>query len=350
MPDYGHDLTFGCFLPPVAAAARRGRSRWPRRPTSAAWTWSPCRTTPTSRRSSTPGPCCPSSRPAPAGSSVMPNVANLPLRPPAVLARSAASLDLLSGGRVELGLGAGAFWDAIEAMGGPRRTPGEAVEALEEAITVIRALWSGERTPRHRGPALPADRRQARAGAGAPDRHLARRLPAADAGADRPAGRRLAAEHGLRAAGPARGHERRDRRVRLCRRAFAAATCAATTTSTPAPSRPSVWAEQLAELALGEGISGFIVTVELGGAAALARFAEEVAPAVRELVAAGRGDRGRSRRGRRGRRRPSRCATRSGTSRPGRGCRRRSTRRTAMAPAWSRSTTTCAASWPRCAT
>jgi alkanesulfonate monooxygenase SsuD/methylene tetrahydromethanopterin reductase-like flavin-dependent oxidoreductase (luciferase family) len=48
------------------------------------------------------------------------NVANLPLRPPAVLARATASLDLLSGGRVELGLGAGAFWDAIEAMGGRR--------------------------------------------------------------------------------------------------------------------------------------------------------------------------------------------------------------------------------------
>src|SRR5699024_11124523 len=40
------------------------------------------------------------------------NVINLPLRPPAVLARAAASLDLLSGGRFELGLGAGGFWDA----------------------------------------------------------------------------------------------------------------------------------------------------------------------------------------------------------------------------------------------
>ena len=69
------------------------------------------------------------------------NVINLPLRPPAVLARAAASLDLLSGGRFELGLGAGAFWDAIEAMGGPRRTPGESVTALEEAIDVIRAIW-----------------------------------------------------------------------------------------------------------------------------------------------------------------------------------------------------------------
>lgn len=69
------------------------------------------------------------------------NVHNLPLRPPAVLARSAASLDLLTGGRIMLGLGAGAFWDAIVAMGGPRRTPGEGVDALSEAIDVIRALW-----------------------------------------------------------------------------------------------------------------------------------------------------------------------------------------------------------------
>jgi len=77
---------------------------------------------------------------------LVPDVANLPLRPPAVLAKAPASLDQLSGGRVELGLGAGAFWEAIEAMGGPRRTPGESVEALEEAITVIRAMWSGERS------------------------------------------------------------------------------------------------------------------------------------------------------------------------------------------------------------
>ena len=72
---------------------------------------------------------------------VAPNVLNLPLRQPAVLARSAASLDLLSGGRLELGLGAGAFWDPIVAMGGSKLTPGQAVDALSEAIDVIRQLW-----------------------------------------------------------------------------------------------------------------------------------------------------------------------------------------------------------------
>jgi alkanesulfonate monooxygenase SsuD/methylene tetrahydromethanopterin reductase-like flavin-dependent oxidoreductase (luciferase family) len=72
---------------------------------------------------------------------VVPNVLNLPLRAPAVVARAAASLDRLSGGRVELGLGAGNRWDAIEAMGGPRRTPGESVGAVAEAIDVLWAMW-----------------------------------------------------------------------------------------------------------------------------------------------------------------------------------------------------------------
>jgi len=82
---------------------------------------------------------------------IFPNVANLPLRPPAMLAKAAATLDVLSGGRVELGLGAGAFREGMEAMGGPGRSRGESIGALEEAVQIIHAFWSGNRTVRFQG-------------------------------------------------------------------------------------------------------------------------------------------------------------------------------------------------------
>src|SRR5688572_22679079 len=140
MTDYGHDLIFGTFLTPSNAApqrvvdlARRSEAAGldlvtfqdhPYQPAFLdTWTLLSYVAAHTARVR------------------LAPNVANLPLRQPAVLARSAASLDLLSRGRVELGLGAGAFWEGVEAMGGPRRTPGESVEALSEAIDVIRGIW-----------------------------------------------------------------------------------------------------------------------------------------------------------------------------------------------------------------
>ena len=70
------------------------------------------------------------------------NVANLPLRHPVVLARSVATLDLITGGRVELGLGAGGFLDAVAANAGPRLTTGQSIAALEEAIAIMREVWT----------------------------------------------------------------------------------------------------------------------------------------------------------------------------------------------------------------
>jgi alkanesulfonate monooxygenase SsuD/methylene tetrahydromethanopterin reductase-like flavin-dependent oxidoreductase (luciferase family) len=75
---------------------------------------------------------------------VFSDVANLPLRPPRMMAKAAATLDLLSGGRFELGIGAGAFWEGIEAMGGRRLSPKQSVDALEQAIVELREFWKGE--------------------------------------------------------------------------------------------------------------------------------------------------------------------------------------------------------------
>ncbi len=72
------------------------------------------------------------------------DVSPIALRPPAMLAKAAASLDVLTGGRVEMGLGTGAYWEAIESFGGPRRKPGEAVAALREGIEIMRLLWQGQ--------------------------------------------------------------------------------------------------------------------------------------------------------------------------------------------------------------
>ena len=71
-----------------------------------------------------------------------PDVSDLPMRQPAILAKSVATLDIITKGRVELGLGAGGFWDAIHSWGGTRRTPSEAVAAYEEALQVIRLVWN----------------------------------------------------------------------------------------------------------------------------------------------------------------------------------------------------------------
>lgn len=79
------------------------------------------------------------------------DVACLPLRPPAMLAKAAASLHIQSGGRVALGLGAGGIVDAIAAMGGPRRTSREAADALIEAVQIARLVWSDQRAVRFDG-------------------------------------------------------------------------------------------------------------------------------------------------------------------------------------------------------
>lgn len=75
---------------------------------------------------------------------VCPNVLGLPYRPPGVVAKMTETLDRLSGGRAVLGLGAGGNDAEFRALGLDVRRPAEKVDALEEALRVIRALWTEE--------------------------------------------------------------------------------------------------------------------------------------------------------------------------------------------------------------
>jgi len=148
VPDYGRDVTFGYFLIPNAAdplleTAREIEAR--------GLDWIGIQDHPYQRRFVDTWSLLGAIAGTTTRVGLFPDVANLPLRPPAMMAKAAASLDVLSEGRFELGLGAGNFWDAIEAYGGPRRTPRDALAALEEAVQVIRMVWSGERNLRFTG-------------------------------------------------------------------------------------------------------------------------------------------------------------------------------------------------------
>jgi alkanesulfonate monooxygenase SsuD/methylene tetrahydromethanopterin reductase-like flavin-dependent oxidoreductase (luciferase family) len=148
VPDYGRDVTFGYFLIPNAAdplleVAREIEAR--------GLDWIGIQDHPYQRRFVDTWTLLGAVAAVTTRVGFFPDVANLPLRPPAMMAKAAASLDVLSGGRFELGLGAGSFWDAIAAYGGPRRQPRDALAALEEAISVIRLVWSGERNLRFSG-------------------------------------------------------------------------------------------------------------------------------------------------------------------------------------------------------
>ncbi len=192
---------------------------------------------------------------------------------------------------MELGLGAGGFWDAIEAYGGPRRDPGAALAALAEAIEVIRLVWSGGRNLRFEGrhyrlagaqsgpvPAHPigiwlgvygpkALRLAGRVADGwvpslrgdlAPIRDMARRLDdaAADAGRDPAAIRRILNAGGTVTDGPSEGLLKGP---------------------------VDQWVDQLTDLVVTDGFDTFVLWAEAPGQ--LERFAEEVVPAVRAQVA-----------------------------------------------------------------
>ncbi len=118
---------------------------------------------------------------------VGPFVANVMNRPPAVLARMAATLQELSGGRLILGIGIGGHPAEHRAMGIPFPEVPERVSRLEEAVAVIRALWTGGPVSRP-SPFYPLEDAVARP---AP-----RPVPRIVIGGETPAGARLAGRIG----------------------------------------------------------------------------------------------------------------------------------------------------------
>ncbi|ETK32696.1 LLM class flavin-dependent oxidoreductase [Microbispora sp. ATCC PTA-5024] len=290
MGDYGHELWFGAFLTPGAEGRHRlvrqaalaeeagldivGVQDHPYQPAFLdAWTLLSVMAARTERIR------------------LFPDVANLPLRPPAVLARAAASLDLLSGGRVELGLGAGAFWDGIAAMGGPRRTPKDAVDALEEAMTVIRALWTPGPEVRLEGAHYRLD--GARPGpfpphpiglwVGAYRRRMLELTGRLGDGWVPSSGYAAPDELGGMTRILDEAAERAGRDPAAVRRVY---NVSGRLSRVPGAGfldgPPALWADQLADLALRHGVSVFVLATD--DDRDLKAFAGEVAPAVREAV------------------------------------------------------------------
>jgi alkanesulfonate monooxygenase SsuD/methylene tetrahydromethanopterin reductase-like flavin-dependent oxidoreductase (luciferase family) len=294
MPDYGRDLKFGYFLIPNAEAPLLAAAQeveqlgldyvavqdhpYQRRFVDT-WTLLSMIAATTSRIG------------------LFPDVANLPLRPPAVLAKAAASIDLLSGGRFELGLGAGGFWDAIEAYGGPRRTPGDALAALAEAIEVIRKVWSGDRNLRfegrhyrlrgaHAGP-VPAHPISIWLGVYGPQAlKLAGKV--ADGWVPSFRGDLIALADMAGRLDEAAAQAGRDpAAIRRILNVSGQITEGASGGLLQGP--VDQWVDELADLALTHGFDTFIFWAE--GEGQLPKFAEDVVPAVRARVAAARATR-----------------------------------------------------------
>ncbi|GAB3536606.1 LLM class flavin-dependent oxidoreductase [Phytohabitans suffuscus] len=227
------------------------------------------------------------------------NVLSVPLRQPAVLGRAAASLDLLCGGRFDLALGTGApptgdgaGPDAVAAMGGPRLSPGAAVDALGEAVDIVRGMLdAGEDTPLRfdgehyrltgveRGP-LPRHRVPIWLGAREP-------------GALRLVGRK--ADGWVVTAGQLRPGELRDgnkiideaaagagRDPAEIRRLLNIAGTFAGRRSGFLQGPPGAWVDDLLPLAVEEGAGTFVLVSD--DPATIERFAREVVPALRAAV------------------------------------------------------------------
>ena len=231
-----------------------------------------------------------------------PDVASLPMRSPTMIAKAAASLDVMSGGRFELGIGAGAFWEAVAGMGGTVRGPGERLGALEEAIAIIRAaldVGPEKRVVRGAGPRYPVPGYPA----GPPPAHRV----GIWVGAMAPRALELigrVADGWIPGGGTTRVSEIGDLGTHIDRSAVAAGRDPATILRVlnmsgtitdghrgPGPLDGPVdqWVETLIGWAGDLRIGAFVAWPSEPGTALIDRFAGEVVPAVREAIRADNG-------------------------------------------------------------
>jgi alkanesulfonate monooxygenase SsuD/methylene tetrahydromethanopterin reductase-like flavin-dependent oxidoreductase (luciferase family) len=231
------------------------------------------------------------------------NVTNVPTRPAPMLARTVTSLSALSGGRVVLGMGAGGLWDRISDMGVPRLSPGDAVDAFEEAIVLVKMLSGGGPPVTYQGRHYQVDQIEP-APVAAPavwtgsvgPKSLAATGRVADGwipghGADWRSERYRASRPIIDEAATAVGRDPREIGTvfnlpgRITDRPLAA-----TRDHTGRWIGGSVdqWAEELTGAVLEHGAAGFMLFSASGGAqdvVSLGRWAREIAPAVREAIA-----------------------------------------------------------------
>lgn len=298
MSDYGHDLLFGSFVTPVnrpahqavdlaVASEKAGLDLvtfqdHPYQPsfhdTSTLITFAAAKT----------------ERIALGG-----NVTSLPLRPPLALAHTAATVDRLSGGRFRLGIGAGAFWDGVAALGARRLTTGQGIAALEEAIGIMREAWDpagagplnhqgrfyrvadGDRAPYAEHPIpiwIGSYKPRMLALTGAAGDGWLPSIDYIEGGLQGLADSNARIDDAAHEAGRSPGDVRR-----LMNFMHASLT---STGQGFLDGPPELWIDRLTTLALDYGVSAFII----GGddPTTIARFGAEVAPAVREAVARAR--------------------------------------------------------------
>jgi alkanesulfonate monooxygenase SsuD/methylene tetrahydromethanopterin reductase-like flavin-dependent oxidoreductase (luciferase family) len=218
---------------------------------------------------------------------------------PALWAKAVASLDLLTNGRVEAGIGLGKGIDPLAMMGNERRSETETLAALEEAIQVMRLMWSSDSSVQFDGKFWqlaevqpgPAPSRRINIWLGASEPQV---MGLVGRGADGwvptlyPAIQMSDLEElnqQLDGALTAAGRDLSD----VQRVWPIAGTISDTESHMPFEGTVQQWAESLAKLSLDVGIDTFLLVEGANAEAQLEFFALEVVPLTRQLLEAGNG-------------------------------------------------------------